>query len=105
MQRKKQSGGQQTLELEVGDEAVVGRDGIDTSPLPQVPDVDRVVITTSSHMVPTEHNDEVSNLLGSELESELDWAQNHTLSQICFSSECCLIMQSNTHNTHVPCIT
>ena len=75
----KSSGGQQTLELEVGDEAVVGRDGIDTPPLPQVPDVHCVVITTGSHMVPAQHNGEVSNLLGSELESELDWAQNHSI--------------------------
>ena len=41
-----------TLKLEVGDEVIVGGDGIDTPPPPQVPDVHCVIITTSGHMVP-----------------------------------------------------
>ena len=63
----KPSGEQLTLELEVGDEVGVGRDGVDTPPLPQVPDVHCIIITTSSHMVPD----------GSRAQwSDQQWAQN-----------------------------
>ena len=41
-----------TLKLEVGDEVIVGGDGIDTPPPPQVPDVHCVIITTGGHVVP-----------------------------------------------------
>ena len=43
-----------TLKLEVGDEVFVGRDGVDTPPSPQVPDVHCVIITTSGHVVPVQ---------------------------------------------------
>lgn len=68
----KPSGEQLTLELEVGNEVGVGRDGVDTPPLPQVPDVHRIIITTSSHMVPDGSRAQWSNQ---------QWAQNWNWNQ------------------------
>ncbi len=46
------------MEFEVGDQAIVGRDGVDALVLPQIPNIHRIVIAACGYVVTGEREGE-----------------------------------------------